>query len=161
MYLPIFYKKLIKYRKDIFKLRGVSVQSKLVFLYIESIIDHNVKINNIRVNCNLMSDTSSATYLLELNENNVIQIEIECEEYLNKIVNNFRHISKYKQSEYRRFKKAVFERDNYTCVCCKDTENLSIIHTKPYIKYYNHIIDLDKGKTYCNRCIMKFHNGGL
>lgn len=53
----------------------------------------------------------------------------------------------------RRWRKAVFERDNYTCVWCKQKGgNLNADHIKPFAFYPELRFDLCNGRTLCVNC---------
>ena len=56
--------------------------------------------------------------------------------------------------EYTQWRKAVFERDNYTCVWCGDNTggNLNADHIKPWAYYLELRFDVDNGRTLCVPC---------
>ena len=56
--------------------------------------------------------------------------------------------------EYRLWREAVFERDNYTCVWCGDNKggNLNADHIKPFCDYPELRFALDNGRTLCESC---------
>lgn len=57
------------------------------------------------------------------------------------------------QWEYRIWRKAVFDRDNYTCVACGDTRvYLHADHIKPWSKFPELRYDLSNGRTLCVDC---------
>lgn len=58
------------------------------------------------------------------------------------------------RKEYKEWRKAIFERDNYTCVICGDNQggNLNADHIKPYALYPELVHDIDNGRTLCIPC---------
>ena len=65
---------------------------------------------------------------------------------------------KIRQSiEYKQWRKAVFERDNYTCVQCGDSRggNLNADHIKPFAYYPELRFELTNGRTLCVDCHKK------
>ena len=55
--------------------------------------------------------------------------------------------------EYRHWRKAVFNRDNYTCVLCsKRGGDLVADHIKAWSYYPEHSFDIDNGRTLCTDC---------
>ena len=59
---------------------------------------------------------------------------------------------------YSEWRKAVFERDNYTCQSCgKHGGTLNAHHIKPYAKYEKLRTDIDNGTTLCLDCHRKIH----
>ena len=81
-----------------------------------------------------------------------------------------------KTSEYLRWKHAILERDNYTCVQCGSSEDLRVHHIVQFYKIvykYNPTLSMDKlqdvisspefndpanGKTLCNTCHIQEHH---
>lgn len=63
-------------------------------------------------------------------------------------------------TEYNAWRKEVYERDNYTCVICKDNKggNLNAHHLYSYSTYEHLRTDLSNGVTLCNDCHSEFHN---
>lgn len=60
--------------------------------------------------------------------------------------------------EYSKWRKAVYERDNYTCQeCGKRGGELNAHHIKPYAKYPKLIYDVDNGITLCEKCHKEYH----
>lgn len=56
---------------------------------------------------------------------------------------------------YKEWRKAVYERDNYTCVECYERgngKNLNADHIKPYSTHPELALDLDNGRTLCIPC---------
>lgn len=63
--------------------------------------------------------------------------------------------------EYRLWRSAVFERDNYTCVSClKRGGRLHADHIKPYCAFPELRFDLENGRTLCVSCHMKSDTHG-
>lgn len=63
--------------------------------------------------------------------------------------------------EYREWKKAVFERDNYTCrKCGKRGGILNAHHIKSWAYYPNFRFSVDNGITLCERCHKQVHRKG-
>ena len=67
--------------------------------------------------------------------------------------------------EYADWRNAVFERDNYTCVCCGDNSggNLSAHHINNFSDHEDLRFVLSNGITLCDSChnpnkIGSFHN---
>lgn len=67
----------------------------------------------------------------------------------------------YDSAEYKQWRKAVFERDNYTCQhCFKRNGNGEIIyleadHIKPFALYPEFRFDINNGRTLCKPCHIK------
>jgi 5-methylcytosine-specific restriction endonuclease McrA len=59
--------------------------------------------------------------------------------------------------EYKLWRTAVFERDNYTCVWCGDNKggNLEADHIKPFCDYPELRLAIDNGRTLCKECHRK------
>jgi len=55
--------------------------------------------------------------------------------------------------EYKNWRKAVFERDDYTCVECHQRgDKLNADHIKPYLLYPELRLDVNNGRTLCVPC---------
>ena len=55
-------------------------------------------------------------------------------------------------NEYLDWRKLVFERDNYTCVCCGNTGRLNAHHIYAFSNYKELRLDINNGITLCNAC---------
>ena len=61
--------------------------------------------------------------------------------------------------EYKDWRKAVYERDNYTCQCCGDNKghNLNAHHIYGYTEYKDLRTDVDNGISLCEECHKRYH----
>lgn len=58
-----------------------------------------------------------------------------------------------KSAEYKKWRTAVFERDNYTCVKCgKRGTTIHADHIKPLALFNELSLDIDNGRTLCVSC---------
>ena len=62
-----------------------------------------------------------------------------------------------KTIEYKLWKKAVYERDNYTCQHCGSENNLNAHHIKPYKDYHNLRATISNGIILCKICHVEEH----
>lgn len=58
---------------------------------------------------------------------------------------------------YRRWRKLVFERDNFTCVRCGANKNITAHHIKPWNDYPELRYEVSNGETLCNYCHKNIH----
>lgn len=65
--------------------------------------------------------------------------------------------------EYKQWRKAVYERDNYTCVHCGDNKggNLHADHIKPFAYHPELRFEIDNGRTLCSDCHRKTDTWGF
>lgn len=72
------------------------------------------------------------------------------------------HLAVRTSLEYKRWRKAVYERDNYTCVHCGDNKggNLNADHIKPFSSHPELRFDIDNGRTLCVDCHHKTDTWG-
>src|SRR3990167_5919079 len=54
--------------------------------------------------------------------------------------------------EYALWRKAVFVRDNYTCIWCGSNGNINADHIKPFSDYPELRFAIDNGRTLCVSC---------
>lgn len=61
--------------------------------------------------------------------------------------------------EYKAWRKAVFDRDSYTCQMCGDNKggNLNAHHIKAYKDYPKLRYEVSNGMTLCEQCHIKIH----
>lgn len=64
------------------------------------------------------------------------------------------HIRLRKTSRYQEWRKAIFERDNYTCIWCGDNRggNLQADHIKPFAYFPKLRFVINNGRTLCKSC---------
>lgn len=64
--------------------------------------------------------------------------------------------------EYKQWRQAVYERDNYTCVLCGDTRggNLNADHILPFADFPDQRFDVSNGRTLCEACHQKQPTNG-
>lgn len=61
-------------------------------------------------------------------------------------------------SEYKLWRKSVFERDNYTCQKChKKGVKLNAHHIKPWCIYKDERFEISNGITLCEKCHKEIH----
>jgi len=61
-------------------------------------------------------------------------------------------------AEYRRWRKRILKRDNFTCQKCGENEDLlNVHHLQSYRDYPNLRLDISNGVTLCVDCHKKFH----
>lgn len=65
-----------------------------------------------------------------------------------------------RSAEYKEWRKAVFERDNYTCqLCGVRGVKLNAHHKKPFAFFPDQRTVIENGITLCERCHKKVHHG--
>lgn len=68
----------------------------------------------------------------------------------------------YFSEEYESWRRAVFERDNYTCQRCNSKGNIVAHHIKSWSKYPELRFEVSNGSTLCRKpCHMIIHNGNF
>lgn len=61
-------------------------------------------------------------------------------------------------AEYKKWRKSVFERDDYTCqICGKKGCELNAHHIKSFSRYPNFRYDVSNGITLCKKCHKEVH----
>ena len=61
-------------------------------------------------------------------------------------------------SEYQQWRKAVFQRDDYTCrICGQQGGELNAHHIKPFKDFKNERFNVDNGVTLCVECHRRVH----
>lgn len=67
----------------------------------------------------------------------------------------------HSRTEYKSWRRSVFERDNYTCQECKKRGGtLNAHHIKPYSEYKELRYDINNGLTLCLKCHLKTDSFG-
>ena len=67
-----------------------------------------------------------------------------------------------RSGKYNEWRKAVFERDDYTCQSCGQHGGiLNAHHIKPFSQYPNDRLDINNGITLCKECHRLLHRGEL
>jgi len=65
-----------------------------------------------------------------------------------------------KSPEYKLWRKAVFERDNYTCIWCgRRDKTIQADHIQEFSKRPDLRFAIDNGRTLCKECHIKRHRG--
>ena len=61
---------------------------------------------------------------------------------------------------YYKWRKQVYERDNYTCKCCNSSTGGDLIahHILNYSSHKHLRTDINNGITLCKKCHKEFHN---
>lgn len=62
------------------------------------------------------------------------------------------HEGQRKAPEYRLWRLAVYERDNYTCIWCGSKEKIEADHIKPFSLFPELRFAIDNGRTLCRKC---------
>ena len=65
-----------------------------------------------------------------------------------------KHLLIRTSKEYKLWRTAVFERDDFTCIWCGDDKggNLEADHIKPFAQYPELRFAIDNGRTLCHNC---------
>lgn len=67
-----------------------------------------------------------------------------------------------KSIEYKEWRRAVFNRDNYTCIWCnKKDKTIQADHIKPFATFIELRFDVDNGRTLCKDCHRKTDTYGV
>jgi len=56
---------------------------------------------------------------------------------------------------YRKWRKFVLSRDNYTCIWCGATDTLEVDHIRPKSLFPELVFEISNGRTLCHPCHMK------
>ena len=56
-----------------------------------------------------------------------------------------------------KWKKSVYEKDDYTCLICKTKQDIQAHHIRPWIKYVDYRYDVENGIVLCRDCHKKVH----
>lgn len=66
--------------------------------------------------------------------------------------------ARWSSTEYRKWRRAIYKKDNYICQkCSKIGGNLNAHHIKSLKKYPKLMYDLNNGVTWCKDCHLKYH----
>lgn len=72
-----------------------------------------------------------------------------------------KHLAFRQSSEYKQWRRLVFERDNYTCQFCRKIGGkLNADHIKPFCAFEDLRLDLNNGRTLCVECHRKTDTWG-
>lgn len=67
-----------------------------------------------------------------------------------------------RSTEYKEWRKAVYERDDYTCQACGEKGGkLNAHHIKQFAYFPNERLNVDNGITLCEKCHHAVHRGEL
>ena len=67
----------------------------------------------------------------------------------------------YYSAEYKKWRKSVFERDNYTCQDCGNNGYVEVHHIKSFAHYPELRFDVNNGLVLCKKCHKKTDNYGI
>lgn len=76
---------------------------------------------------------------------------------LDNVNSSFWNYEDRRSSKYKKWKKEVLERDNYTCKNCGIKTNLVVHHIEHFAENKEKRFDVENGQTLCNKCHKEVH----